>query len=633
MTLRRKLIYLHTAFAVFAVGAAFFTIYGVQLHVRDALSSFERLIDQSILADRLRVAAQRQLVEMHDIVSRRMSVNAAYLARRDVFFTRLTEMATFAAQRRGREQWQSLLELKQELHRELDRCLDLVGEERYAEAETLLTRRIEADLMSALDTRLQDLTKVLNEARWAAGNQVLTTDTQLLALAIVIGATGAGLVAVGAIVVRRWLINPVARLHEATRQYGTGHLDYRVGFSSNDELGSLASSLNEMASSLQTSQTKYRSLFENLRDAVIICDSGGAVVECRDSDTGLLALAPEAAIGRRLVDNWPQWQSPTWDWGLVIARVAAGGELLRGVDVELPLADGRQAIVDVVAYPIEYSDTRYAAILLRDVSERHRLQGLVRRSETMEATVTLAQGIAHDFKNLLNSAVTTLSLKPDHAAEVQDDERAQTALRACQQAARLAKRLSDFAASDRGTPEVLNLSETVELILDSLDEPFLAPLRVRTEIDRSIRVKMDRDHLTQIVLNLIHNAREAMPEKGELLLATGAEVTANPVGRQASSPYAVLTVSDTGCGMPPEVMQRLFEPFFSTKPRGPSGRRGLGLSVVYAAVNNAGGFVQVESQLEVGTTFRVFLPMAGAASPGDPGTGSSTGSASAVAAD
>ncbi|MCH7813314.1 MAG: HAMP domain-containing protein, partial [Planctomycetes bacterium] len=617
MTLRRKLIYLHTAFAVFAVGAAFFTIYGVQLHVRGALTSFERLVDQSILADRLRVAAQRQLVEMHDIVSRRKAVNAAYLARRDVFFTRLTEMATFAAQRPDREDWQSLLSLKRELHEELDRCLALLDESRDDEAETLLTGRIEAELMSALDTRLQDLTKVLNEDRWTVGNKFLTTDTQLLLLAIVIGATGVGLVAVGAIVVRRWLIAPVARLHEATRQYANGRLDYRVEVSSNDELGSLASSLNEMASSLQTSQTKYRSLFENLRDAVIICDSGGAVVECRDSDTGLLGLAPEAAIGRRLVDIWPQWQSPTWDWGLVIARVAAGGERLRGVDVELPLADGRKAIVDVVAYPIEYSHTRYAAILLRDVSERHRLQGLVRRSETMEATVTFAQGVAHDFKNLLNSAVTTLSLKPD-PAEAKDDQRAQTALRACKQAARLARRLSEFAANDRGSPELLNLSETVELILDSLDEPFLAPLRVRTEIGRSVQVKMDRDHLTQIVLNLIHNAREAMPQKGELFLATGTEVTTNPVARQASSTYAVLTVADTGCGMSPEVMQRLFEPFFSTKPRGPSGRRGLGLSVVYAAVNNAGGFVQVESQLGVGTTFRVFLPVAGTAPAKDP---------------
>ena len=302
---------------------------------------------------------------------------------------------------------------------------------------------------------------------------------QLLGVAGVIAITCAGLVVVGAILVRRWLLSPVASLQAATREFAKGNLAHRVDIGSKDELGSLGLAMNAMASSLSESQSKYQSLFENLRDAVIICDNAGVVVECQDGDTKLLGITAERAIGRRLPYIWPDWTSPAWDWNLLAARVAAGGEQVRAVAVALLGNPEKPTRVDVVAYPVEYANARYVAIVLRDVAERHRLQGLLRRTETMEAAVALARGIAHDFKNLLNSSVTTLSLIESKTGDDKRDDRVQTALGACRQAASLSRRLLGFATTDEGSPEVLNLSEIVEVILNSLDEPFLARIQLQ----------------------------------------------------------------------------------------------------------------------------------------------------------
>ncbi|MFQ5495389.1 MAG: ATP-binding protein, partial [Phycisphaerae bacterium] len=608
MSLRRKLIFMHATFMAFAVAAAAATVYGVQLHVRNTVNALDQLVDESNRVDRLRVDAQQQFVWLHEIASGRGEINDSYLARSDAFFTRLEEAGHFAAQGRDDSDWRHIVGLGQSLRATSQRCLDLVRASRNEEALRLLTTRIERDLMVALNTRLDDVKKFLDDARRRSLERVEATNVQLYGLAALIALTCLGFLIVATAMVRRWLIEPITDLQTATQEFGKGRLDHRVALSADDEFGALGQALNEMASSLGATQRKYRSLFENLRDAVIILDPDGHVVECRDSDTRVLGIAPERTLGRRLLDIWPEWSSAAVDWNDVVSRVARGGRHFRALDVALPPRGDQRAIVDVIAYPIEYAEARYVAIVLRDATERDQLQRLGRRSETMEAAVTLAQGIAHDFKNLLNSAVTTLSLIADQGGDSKDAARIQTALRACRQAAGLSRRLLGFATADEGNPEMLSLGEMVRLILGSLDEPFLAPLDVRVECDRPVRVRMDKDQLTQIILNLIHNAADAMPDGGRLSITIGEAVTANPIGRRPPSPHAVLAVSDTGCGMTPEVKQRLFEPLFTTKGRGRHGRRGMGLAVVYAAVRNADGFIQVDSEVGRGTTIRIHLP-------------------------
>ncbi len=120
---------------------------------------------------------------------------------------------------------------------------------------------------------------------------------------------------------------------------------------------------------------------------------------------------------------------------------------------------------------------------------------------------------------------------------------------------------------------------------------------------------MDQDQFAQILLNLLRNAEDAMPAGGKLRVSLRTIRTRNPDTSEPERPYACLEVRDSGIGMSPDVEQRVFEPFFSTKPRTDQHGRGMGMAIVHSAVTNAGGFVQIESEPTVGTTVRVFIPV------------------------
>jgi signal transduction histidine kinase len=281
---------------------------------------------------------------------------------------------------------------------------------------------------------------------------------------------------------------------------------------------------------------------------------------------------------------------------------------------DLPLACGgttdQGAIVDLIAYPIEFAEERYVAIVLRDVTERRRLERQTRLTEAMEATVTLARGVAHDFNSLLTSAIGSLSTVTSEAGNGRAADRVRRALRACDQAVGLSRALLSFAGGDRGNPEVLRLRETVELILESMEEAFFENIRLQTDLDETVCARIDRDQFTQIVLNLVQNAREAMPAGGQLRLEILRGRVTSSGTTDAPPTHAILSISDTGCGISPETEKRLFEPFFSTKDEGTGRRRGMGLATVYAAVKNANGAVQVDGKPGIGATFRVCLPLA-----------------------
>ena len=181
------------------------------------------------------------------------------------------------------------------LQRECAACLALVEEKRWAEAKVMLEERLERDLHPELDLHLRTLKNAADAARSRTLNNVVATNTQVLAFSLIIGVLGVTLVTVGAALVRRWVILPSRRLQQAAHEFERGNLGFRVALEQHDELEELAAALNQMAHSLaeaqlnlRVSEAKYRSLFKNLRDAAIICDGGGRVVACHEGDTGLL---------------------------------------------------------------------------------------------------------------------------------------------------------------------------------------------------------------------------------------------------------------------------------------------------------------------------------------------------------
>jgi|HubBroStandDraft_2_1064218.scaffolds.fasta_scaffold35844_3 signal transduction histidine kinase len=244
----------------------------------------------------------------------------------------------------------------------------------------------------------------------------------------------------------------------------------------------------------------------------------------------------------------------------------------------------------------------------------------LRQSETdlqsaqkLAAIGKLAGGVAHDFNNLLAIIVSyTEILGRRVAQDWQALGHIEQIRRACARAIELARQLLIFSRQRLVDPPVLDLSDVVEET-----ERMLRPV-LGSRVDLVLRptrpldgVKIDRGSLVQVIMNLVVNARDAMPNGGKVIVATAAVLLADERGQ---GDYAVLAVSDEGIGMDPATRARVFEPFFTTK--GPGKGTGLGLATVRGIVEQAGGFVEVRSEPGEGTTFEVFLPCVQAAQPG-----------------
>ena len=249
----------------------------------------------------------------------------------------------------------------------------------------------------------------------------------------------------------------------------------------------------------------------------------------------------------------------------------------------------------------------------RDTTDQKLLEGQLRQSQKMEVVGQLTGGIAHDFNNLL-MVITGYSelLIQGQSNRGEEPDRFLVAIdQAAQRAASLTRRLLAFSRRQIVQPANLDLAEVVK----EVDEMLRYLLGERIELSVQLEpgfcwVKVDPGQIEQIVVNLAVNARDAMPDGGQLTLETSSteldERGAKRLGLEPGS-YAVLKVSDTGCGMDQETMSRIFEPFFTTKTAGRG--TGLGLSTVKAILEQIGGRITVESEPGKGSTFSTYLPV------------------------
>ena len=609
MTLRRQLLLLHIAFVVFALAAAIATVYVIQIQVRNASERFERAVSGLQITQQLQVDLQTLDVHFHEVAQGTRPADEHF---KNTIQSALTRLG-YVAQQIEADAPPNQADLGKRLERiitKLDNgaqsCLDAIEHDRATAVEVYQTA-VEPWLMQGTNA-LHELRQARETAQSTSVQTLADYDTTLLVTTVLVAVVGVVLVLLGIWLVRERLLRPLETLQSATDAFTRGELTHRVHVHQQDELGVLGEAMNRMAGALDGSQRRYQSLFQNLRDTVIVCDTEARVLECHQGDSDLLGFEPETVLTRLAPEVWPNWRFGSLSWRELIARVIDRGQLLRISDVKLDLANGMQTCADVVAYPAHDPATPRVAIALRDVSERARLEQAARRGEAMEAAVTLARGVTHDFKNLLQNALSSLTQLEHQANDPATAERAKAALTACEQAARLSKRLSRLAADDPGHPEVLDVAEIARTILDSINAALLERIEVQCALEDGLLVFADRDQLTRVILNLVYNACEAMPDGGYLRLSTSKTEMANPLTPLRRGGYVILSVADSGAGMSAEVRERVFEPLFSTKPRGEDGPRGLGLAVVYAAVNQAGGFIQVDSAPQHGTTFQVCLP-------------------------
>ena len=259
-------------------------------------------------------------------------------------------------------------------------------------------------------------------------------------------------------------------------------------------------------------------------------------------------------------------------------------------------------------------NVRLLELARQEVAENRRLQQQLVQSQKMEAIGRLSAGVAHDFNNLLSVILGYSSLVL--ARWGNDDEKLAKYLGdirdAGSRAAGLTKQLLAFSRQQVMEAKVMDLNQIVADVEKMLRRMTGEDVEVVTRLGESLpAVRVDPGQMGQVIMNLAVNARDAMPSGGQLTISTSSLVLDRPLdnhqqGEVPAGKWAILEVVDTGTGVDAELLPRIFEPYFTTKELGKG--TGLGLSMVYGIINQSQGHVHVESQVEIGTTFRIFLP-------------------------
>jgi two-component system, cell cycle sensor histidine kinase and response regulator CckA len=327
----------------------------------------------------------------------------------------------------------------------------------------------------------------------------------------------------------------------------------------------------------------------------------------------------EAHVGRHISEVL----SPATTKQLVplLAHVLSSREPV--TDIELQGSDviyNRETrYVRVSFYPVQVGELKGIHAVVEDVTAEKRIQSelkaieeQLRHTVKMEAIGRLAGGVAHDFNNLLMviSSYTELLLQ-QHEGEPESAKKLRAISGATQRAARLTRQLLAFSRKQTLKPEVIDIDSSIRDFEQLLQRVMIENIDLVLELDSNhARIKADASQLEQVLMNLAVNARDAMPAGGRFAIHTRActfeQDTVRSLFSIPKGEYVEISISDTGRGMSPEVQVRIFDPFFTTKEPGQG--TGLGLAMSYGIIKQSGGYIEVNSAVGQGTTFRIWLP-------------------------
>ncbi len=367
----------------------------------------------------------------------------------------------------------------------------------------------------------------------------------------------------------------------------------------------------EAERALRASEGRYRTLVDNLEDVVFTLDAALQLTFVNRAVESF-GFTPDELLGQPVLERL----FPT-DHVVALALIADGAERppreLRAVD-----ASGRARPVRVVLRPTREAGAFVGVTgVIVDLTARREIEEQLRAAQKMEAVGRLAGGVAHDFNNLLSVIMSYTDLA---IADLHQEDPLSADLKEVQAAARraegLTRQLLAFSRKQVLSPEPCDLYELVTGIARMLQRLIGEDVKLVIERDHpSAQTLIDRGQVEQVIMNLVVNARDAMPDGGRVTIATRAvELDAPTAHALELSPgtYLELSVADTGVGMDEAVRARVFEPFFTTKGVGKG--TGLGLSMVYGIVRQSGGAITVDSAPGRGARFRIYLPTHAAAS-------------------
>ncbi|MEO6741780.1 MAG: response regulator [Chthoniobacteraceae bacterium] len=291
---------------------------------------------------------------------------------------------------------------------------------------------------------------------------------------------------------------------------------------------------------------------------------------------------------------------------------------VRNFEYQLRTKAGENRECMLFAEAIELGDEPVALVAMQDVSEQRRLEKQLRHSQKLEAVGQFAAGVAHDFNNMLTviQGHASIHLAANKVEKDVADSLQQVSL-AAERAAALTRQLLTFSRKQIVQPRVLDVNAIVRNLHKMLRRLIGEHIELRSELAAGLpSIRADESNVEQIVVNLVVNARDAMPEGGHLTIRTeavrldGVQTSRHPNARAGN--FVCLSLADTGCGMDATTLNRIFEPFFTTKEVGKG--TGLGLATVYGIVAHQEGWIEVTSEVNHGTKVNIFLPVCDAPS-------------------
>ena len=363
---------------------------------------------------------------------------------------------------------------------------------------------------------------------------------------------------------------------------------------------------------LRASEERFRATFDHAAVGIVHGMADGRFLRVNQQFADMLGYSPEELVGKRFQDL-TEPDSLTEQLPLFDDLVAGRCDTFR-LEKRYLTQSGDVVCANLSVSAVRRPDGTVDHLIgvVEDTTQRRQLEQQLYQAQKMEAVGRLAGGIAHDFNNLLTimrgeSELALVDLPDDHPAR-----ESLTAIRqASDRATTLTGRLLTFSRKQVVEPTVFGLNELVADAERMLRRLLEANIRFALSLEEHpLPVRADRGQLEQVLVNLVVNARDAMPDGGELAIQSGVvEIDAETATRHETSPgaFAMVIVADTGCGMSEDTQTHIFEPFFTTKPRGQG--TGLGLATCFGIVKQAGGFIDVTSTVGVGTTMTIYQPL------------------------
>lgn len=365
---------------------------------------------------------------------------------------------------------------------------------------------------------------------------------------------------------------------------------------------------------LPPAERRLANVIDSAMDAIITVNSEEQIVVFNRAAEQIFRCTAAEALGQPIDRFIPERFRAAHHQH--IHNFAATGVTARSMHAPASLfavrADGEEFPIEATISQVEFEGEKLFTVILRDIGARLAMEADLRQAQKMEAVGQLAGGVAHAFNNFLGIILGYSELLSQEAIGNERLERCVVEIKAAtSHAASLTRQLLNFGRKQALEVRVLDLNRCVWEAHNLLRRLMPANVEVVPVLGARLgRVKADEGQIKEALVNLLINARDAMPLGGKVLIETADfEVDQEYAGRHAGlhpGGYVLLSITDTGCGMNRESRSHLFEPFYTTKEPGKG--TGLGLSTVYGIVTHNGGYISVESAVGEGTTFRIYLP-------------------------